>query len=331
MDVGQHPEYDLYHRDAALVAACRHAVDAWIEGGEVIYAAGGVRWTPDRARAFVGEIGSLFRRYNLVLWQSFDYCRRCGGGCCVRGASQVTVFDALALALLAQPFPELAARAGGGDCIYLGAQGCRWPAQWRPIKCWSFYCLGSGDWEIDATDARYAGITQALQDVVSEHLPHYLQGEERGGNAPLAQFLTDPIAFADALGAALFELFVAPFAAAHYLDAVQASVARAAGIGATQGPDLTSDEALSFIAAAVENLWQNPVADGAVSVEQLMGDLERLEWIVLQRPPGARSELQALSSRYGHDHVEKGTPAGNAPLAQQIAQMTWQLLGQFSS
>lgn len=288
MDVRSHSEFDLFHRDEALVATCRRAVERWREDGEAIVAGDGVSWTPQSARAFIEEVGALFRAYNLVLWQSFSYCRRCQGGCCVTGASQVTTFDALAMALLDAPFPELASRAAEGDCIYLGEQGCRWPQGWRPIKCWSFYCLGSGDWEIDAQDARYRRITEALQETVREKLPGYLQ--RRG--MPFHEFLTDPIAFAEALGLALYDIFVAPFAAEFGLAADKPrAVAKFALREAKQSPAIR--EARVFITGAVEALWQDPDAD-----EQFLADLESLEWILAQRPPHARETLAALADRY---------------------------------
>lgn len=299
MDVRHHSEYGLFHLDADLVATCRDAVGIWREDGEPLIAPDGVTWTPERARTFVQEVGALFKAYNLVLWQTFSYCRRCQGGCCVVGASQVTTFDALALALLDAPFPELAPRAAEGDCIYLGEQGCRWPQGWRPIKCWSFYCLGSGDWEIDAEDARYTRITEALQAVVQKRVPEFLQRKER----PLHEFLADPIAFADALGEALYDIFVAPFASGYGLTAEKAkAVPRLALREATQSPAI--HEARAFIADAVEALWQEPAAD-----EQFLADLETLEWILAQRPPDGGEAIETLCARYG-GHSEKGSEAG---------------------
>lgn len=293
MDVLRHPEYELYHRDADLVSVCRDAVSRWKEDGKPLVAGDGVAWTPQRARAFVEEVSALFKAYNLVLWQTFSYCRRCQGGCCVVGASQVATFDALALALLDEPFPELAPRAGEGDCIYLGAQGCRWPAAWRPIKCWSFYCLGSGDWEIDAEDARYARITEALRATVQEHLPGYLQKNE----APLHDFLADPIAFADALGEVLYAIFVAPFASRYGLAAEEPrTVAKFALRQAKGSPAI--HEARAFITEAVEMLWQDPVSGETAADEAFLADLESLEWILAQRPPHAKEALGVLSERY---------------------------------
>ena len=324
MNVQEHPEYELYQRDADLVAICRQAVGDWIASGEEIVAPDGVVWTPRRARAFVAGMGRLFQRYNFVLWQSFSYCRRCQGGCCVVGASQVTQFDALALALLEQPFPSLAPRAAASDCIYLGQEGCRWPTQWRPIKCASFYCLGSGDWELDAADARYAQITQALQEVVREHLPGYLQPGGYGAKEPLHNFLGDPIGFAEMLGAVLLEIFVGPFAASY--DAGLPLPAASGSLQSVVDAGSSSQEALSFIASAVETVWQTPSPVTAMSDAQFLADLERLEWIVMERPPGSGRELQTLLGEYGCKDVTAGDAGVRATLRGRMALTLEQLL-----
>lgn len=325
MDVRRHPEYDLYHRDAALVATCRRAMAAWKEDGEAILAPDGVTWTPHSARAFVEEVAELFQAYNLALWQTFSYCRSCRGGCCVTGASQVTTFDALALALLDEPFPHLAPRAAEGDCIYLGAQGCSWPQAWRPIKCWAFYCLGSGDWEIDAEDARYERITQRLQTIVQQRLPGYLQRRDVDSDAPLHQFLADPIAFAGALGAALYEIFVAPFASAYNLATDEQPLAAGESEILRRDELPATEQALAFIAGAVEELWQRPASAATATDDQLLEDLERLEWVLVQRPPHAQPTLQALSDCYAADN-ERAKDGGAGPLREQMAVILQKLL-----
>lgn len=316
MDSHKHPEFDRFERDRELVTTCRRAVRRWIDQGTTIRAADGVQWTPESARAFIEEIGRLFRQYNLVLWRTFSYCRRCQGGCCVVGASQVTVFDALALALLEEPFPELAPRAAEADCIYLGAQGCRWPQGWRPIKCWSFYCLGSGDWTLDAADERYKQITQALQGVVQRWLPGVVREAEKAGRPAHQRFLTDPIAFANALGATLFDLFVAPFSSAYGL-AVEPQPGPSAGdwhlsIGAS-----AVDAALAFVAGAVDTVYegsQDNADNGSDdAINAFMADLEYLEWLLVTRPPRMRDELETLQRRYARNAAEEGigSPLGN--------------------
>lgn len=293
-----HVEYEKYQADAALVASCRDAITRWRASGEAIVAPGGVSWMPETARAFVVAIGRLFKQYNMVLWQQFDYCRRCGGGCCVPGASSVTAFDALALALLEQPFPE-PGTAAARDCIYLGDLGCRWPQAWRPIKCWAFYCLGSGDWTLDAADARYAQITEALAAVVGEYLPQAIRARENEEGLALQQFLTDPIAFAEALGGILVALFVAPFAAHDGTLTLQPEIGSAAGIVTEEGADGAAQAALAFIARETERIWLALEGGEGATGESALDDLERLEWIILERPSGARQQLAQLLQRYG--------------------------------
>ena len=322
MDTRDHQEFGLFQRDKKLVTVCRRAISDWVADGKAIAAPDGVIWTPERARSFVEEMGRLFRQYNLVLWRTFSYCRRCQGGCCVVGASQVTVFDALALALLEAPFPELATRAAPGDCIYLGAKGCRWPQTWRPLKCWSFYCLGSGSWTLDAGDAHYRYITEALQDVVHRWLPGEMQRWEKKGRQPHEQFLADPIAFAEALGATLFQLFVAPFCAAYDLDPVSL------GRGRVEMQSLTStDSSLAFIARAVEEVWQGSVAVEDKDGAQMLADLEQLEWLLLARPAGMRRALQALGQRYSVDNPRNaGYLTGPDRLRSELSIMIDRLL-----
>jgi hypothetical protein len=242
-------------------------------------------------------MGRLFRKYNLVLWQTFSYCRRCQGGCCVAGASQVTVFDALALALLDEPFPDLPSRAAAEDCIYLGAQGCRWPQTWRPIKCWSVYCLGSGDWELDAADVRYQEITAALGDVVRRWLPGRLRTAEADGPSPYVAFLSDPISFAESIGATLFDLFVEPFAANYDLGGAHRGVQPYQAFGASLNPP--ADEAiLSFIAETGEALWEQSMGGDAAAADRLLADLEHLEWLLVNRPATMQEALHELAQRY---------------------------------
>ena len=325
MRVQEHAEFERYQRDAALVSSCRQAIAEWIKDGESIIAPDGVVWTPSRARELVGEIGGLFHQYNLVLWQSFSYCQQCRGGCCVAGASQVTAFDALALALLALPFPEVGPRAAAGDCIYLGSTGCRWPSQWRPVKCWAFYCLGSGDWELDAADVRYERITAALRAVLREYLPGFLRLSEHGNRDPLHTFLADPIGFAEELGSALSEIFVAPFSAVY--GPLDAQYPKSASNSAQREERrLARERALAFIARAVEQLWQEPTS----GQDQFLDDLERLEWIVLQSPPDAREALRGLLQRYSEDADGRGDVSYDEPsLQKQMALTLSRLLQDF--
>lgn len=298
MELERHPEYAVYRRDRELVEGCRRAVATWQASGEPLLS-DGRRWTVADAREFVREIVALFQAYNRTLWQQFSYCRSCRGGCCEVGASEVTLFDAIALALLELSLPQRPARLAQGEraCIYLTPQGCSWPAQWRPLKCWAFYCLGSGDWQLDAADARYAQITAALQEVVRSNLPALLRRYEAAGHDPLHTFLVDPIGFADVLGAALYDLFVAPFLDRH---PALAPFAYDAGDGRARAEN-DRDATLLFLAEAAAQAWDAPPpapAGMAVSAGRLLADLEALQWIVAGKPESGPQEVAEMIRRY---------------------------------
>jgi hypothetical protein len=280
-----------------LAARCRAAVTAWRRDGTALPGPDGALWTPDDALALVEAMVSLFRAYNRVLWAQFPYCRQCRGGCCVVGASRVTAFDAIALALLGEEVPARPARLAlaEGDCIYLTAQGCSWPAAWRPLKCATFYCLGSGAWELDASDARYLEITRALQEVVAPRLPGVLAAYEAEQGVALAETLFDPLAFARHVGEALYASFVQPFAD-HYPEAVALAET-------PQAVAIAGDEAqLAEIAALAAAAWEappDPPPGSDLSAAQLLADLELLEWVVLSGEAAAQQEtLQRLAQRY---------------------------------
>lgn len=279
MEIGEHVEYGLYLGDGALVRACGTAVTSWrAEGGVVETAVG--PWTMAQARHFFLELQEMFQAYNRVLWQAFPYCRACGGGCCVVGASDMRLLDGLALALLDEPFPTLPAQATNrpGVCIYLVNNRCAWPGAWRPLKCAAFYCLGSGQWDLDARDERYGRITRRLEGVLDDYLPEAL----RPYAAILREALPDPIAFADTLDTAVDEVFT------------EAVVARFPDL--RPPPEQPADpaaEILEQIAALTEQVWQMP-GDTA----QYLADLEMLEWIMLGRPENGAELLAEMDGRY---------------------------------
>jgi len=166
MELKQHPEHDLYREHRQQMEDYRRAVTAWLAG--------------DRARAQVESLFSglipLLQTYNRILWQHFPYCSQCLGGCCVAGATDLKPIDYVALAFLNEALPTRPERTGldARACIYLTPQGCSWPTRWRPLKCAFFYCLGSGAIAVDASDARYAEITEALQAAIAPGLARLL-------------------------------------------------------------------------------------------------------------------------------------------------------------
>ncbi len=279
MEIGEHREYDLYLRDGALARGCGTAVTRWQAEGGVVETAVGPR-TIEQAGQFAAALQTLFQAYNRVLWQAFPYCRECGGGCCVVGASDMRLLDGVALALLDEPFPALPAQVTNrpGICIYLVDNRCAWPAAWRPLKCAAFYCLGSGQWELDARDERYGRITRQLAGVLDEYLPEVL----RPYAADLRETLPDPITFANVLDTAVDKIFT------------QALVARFPDLrpAAEQSTDSAAD-ILAQIAALTEQIWQMPG-----DTTQYLADLEMLEWIALGRPENGAELLMEMDGRY---------------------------------
>ena len=279
MEIGDHVEYGLYLGDGVLARACGTAVTRWrAEGGVVETAVG--PWTMVQARHFFLALQAMFQAYNRVLWQAFPYCRACGGGCCVVGASDMRLLDGAALALLDESFPALPAQATNrpGICIYLVDNRCAWPEGWRPLKCAAFYCLGSGQWELDARDERYGRITHQLEGVLDDCLPEALRPYAAG----LREALPDPIAFADVLDTAVGEIFTQAFIT-RFPDLVPAA----------ERQTNPAAEILAQIAALTEQVWQMPG-----DTTQYLADLEMLEWIVLGRPENGHELLAEMDGRY---------------------------------
>jgi hypothetical protein len=263
----------------------------------------GLRWRYADAQAFVNGLAHLFHVYNAVLWQHFSYCPSCGGQCCVNDASDVRLFDLLALALLGQAPPALPVdhTAGKRACIYLVNTRCAWPDSWRTIKCWSFYCLGSGPWPPDVNlGALYQAVTAQLEQVVEQWLPAPLRRYEAVEAISLAAYLEDPVEFAHQLHSAITAIFVEPFCARYPIDD--------ALLRPTRTPNLFLDEEeagnhelLRFLGEALEEantLRDNLPEQRELTTEQLMTDLETLVWIVEERPTQALALLQEMRHRY---------------------------------
>jgi hypothetical protein len=315
VDRHQHPEAALYDRHQQVWPLPYQAVQQWRADNILLPVAEyGVTWTVAGAETFVRQLASLFQAYNRVLWENFPYCRDCGGQCCVVDASDVRPFDLLAIALLGEVPPHVPAQisAGSRTCIYLthdgGAPHCSWPAGWRTIKCWSFYCLGSGPWPASANlNMLQRAVTTALHTVVETMLPEPLRRYEQITRTCLSDHLEDPVDFANALHGALDALFVAPFCQ-HYPLAAQPALAET-------GPRvanlfLLEEEVAEFISTAMITLEETASNEQSTLDAQLWTDLELLAWLVESRPPNARTQLQSLAQRY--------TYPDSAPLGRQL-------------
>jgi len=306
MKLEQHPEYIQSLRDRELVERCKRAVEAWkAEGLALEVPAYGLTWTPASATDLMHELEALFCAYNWVLWEQFPYCPACGGQCCVNEASHVGPFDGVALALLGSSLPDLPPNLPATDraCIYLAGCACTLPAEWRTIKCWSFFCLG-GLWARSTTGSdavplgeRYHDLTAALKAVVQSHLPEALRRYEQVSEDSLLDHLHDPADFAAALDDALWEILVGPLHARYPLldeDVIE-------GQTALNGEDALAEELLAFVAEALEQVLVDPppVPEGLdVTPAQLLEDLEALEWIVVGRPTHRAQLLQEMVTRY---------------------------------
>jgi hypothetical protein len=320
----QHPEAALYERHQAAWPLPHQAVAQWrADGLPIVVADYGLSWTVGAAENFVGELVQLFQVYNQVLWERFSYCRECGGQCCVVDASDVRLFDLLALALSAETPPALPAQISAGHraCIYLvrddgGVPHCSWPAQWRTIKCWSFYCLGSGPWPAAADPNQlHRELAAALYVVVEQWLPTPLRRYEQITQTRLTDRIEDPVDFANGFHKALNAIFVEPFCRVYPL-ADQGSL----GAANSQVANLflLEEEVGEFITNAMSTLAESPVDSPATVDEQLWSDLELLAWLVETRPPNVRAQLQLLAQRYGYPD--------SSPLARQLRAQLVRLL-----
>ncbi|KAA3656173.1 MAG: hypothetical protein DWQ04_31860 [Chloroflexi bacterium] len=278
MNLLKHPEYKKYLADRELVDAVRAALVAWMDGNE---AAG------DGLKTAVSHLTTLFQKYNQVMWQAYPFCRMCLGGCCVVGASEVTPIDVAALTVLGHDLPVLPEQTHHDEraCVYLGEQGCTWPADWRPLKCMTFFSLGSGDWQLESADEDYGRLTQALQAIFEKYLPTIL-GED---HAIDVRTLVDPIQFAPMLSRALADVYLPEgmggengyFGGAQYRR-----------LPTTDADPISS--ALMFIAEVIEQIVENPNKDD----DTLLADLEQFEWILTGQPSKLKGMLGVLNGRY---------------------------------
>lgn len=305
MELREHPEHGLYQEHRQQMENYRRAVTAWLAG--------------DRARAQVESLLSglipLLQTYNRVLWEHFPYCSQCLGGCCVVGATDLKPIDYVALVFLEEDIPTRPERTGLDEhaCIYLTPQGCSWPARWRPLKCALFYCLGSGAIAVDASDARYAEITDALQAAIAPRLGRLLPDDA----ASLLALLPDPVAFADALSAALDRQYLSEL-----YEAFPGLRPQPVAAPAAEADPATS--ALDFIATATEQLWSAPPPPppgSNLTADQFLSDLETLAWILEGRPGNPLSFLAEMRPRYPEPVREETIPTLWQQMAYQLDQL----------
>ena len=312
MKLTQHSEYQhVYISNGETALRCQEAVATWKVNNDIINVPDyTLQWTYESAQAFVQKLSQLFQAYNQVLWNTFHYCRQCGGQCCVVDASNVRAFDLLAIALLNLQAPVLPENvtARERECIYLLNHRCAWPQAWRTIKCWSFYCLGVGPRKPnDSIGKLYTAITKELQHVVRNRLPDQLLQYERVRGILLTDYLDDPVRFSDELHVALTEIFVEP------LNKLYPIVDKQKSQGSLHnGPEHISDDVLLTIAEIAEQVCEYPLTvlkELNISPEEVLADLESLQWILEGHPSNRKQILQDMFARYTSISVTNGTEA----------------------
>ena len=317
MKLTQHSEYQrVYIANEEAFHRCQHAIAQWrTQRDSIAVPAYGLIWTYEYAQVFVHELSALFQEYNRILWSGFHYCRQCGGQCCVVDASNVQPFDLLAIALLDRSAPALPENisTSGRQCIYLVNRQCSWPAEWRTIKCWSFYCLGPGPWQPGASISELRGaITRELQQLVRTRLPLPLQRYEAIQGITLADSLDDPVAFSETLHTAISAIFVAPLSESYPIIDPQLN-----NNNDNTPPELRDtlttnllldDQVAVFIAETVEEVCETPPSvptELSISVEQLLQDLETLQWITEGHPSHEALLLQEMYHHYANAPAPK--------------------------
>jgi hypothetical protein len=304
MDQPQHPGYPGYCQAVKMYAGWRAGLAAWrIAGKPVVVSRWGLSWTPESARQLVEALSLMFQAYNRVLWEQYAYCPGCLGQCCRAHAEHVGQLDLAALALLGLPLPDVTgSHPARRQCFYLAPTGCAWPERWRPVKCWAFYCLGPGGWELaDPADQNYGAITASLESLVRQLFPPaLLPGALSSGEHP-ADHLGNPLEFAERLENVFWDCFGEDFST-QYLSAPP--VPRP-----DQPAYLLVDESAGNPDAAVLALrlvaettgWieaRSGQEAGELQVEQVLTDLESLDWAARAGPASASAALKALEQRY---------------------------------
>jgi hypothetical protein len=304
MNTPEHSEYASYLKERSNFNLFQQAIDAWIDSGEVLLVeAYSFAWSYNEAKDLTRSLSQMMQAYNCVLYEQLPYCAPCGGRCCGVGAVHVSRFDLLALALLDLQYPDLSNRTqiSARDCIYQTFAGCSWPAEWRTMKCWLFYCLGDGDWNLtDAVDKRYQEVARNLEPVVAELLPAPVRRYGEENKIHFDTNLCDPLKFAHQLESALDDILAIPLLEQYgYRVSQQIGEYKVGEVG-NEGihlEALLAEERISrLIAEIVDQLEIRPEID--LDKDQIFADLERIEWIGLGKPHKALDLLEQMKTRY---------------------------------
>ena len=304
MNPPEHSEYASYLKERSNFNLYQQAIDAWIDSGEALLVeAYSFHWSYSEAKDLAQSLSQMMQAYNCVLYEQLPYCAPCGGRCCGVGAVHVSRFDLLALALLALQYPDLSDRfqISARDCIYQTFAGCSWPAEWRTMKCWLFYCLGGGDWNLaDAVDSRYQEVARNLEPVVAELLPAPIRHYAEEKKIHFDTNLCDPLKFAYLLESALNDILAKPLLEQYGYRVPQQIWKYKNGEVGNEGINLEAllaDERISrLIAEILEELEIRPEID--LDTDQILADLEQIEWIALGKPRKSLDFFEQLKTQY---------------------------------
>jgi hypothetical protein len=311
MKLQEHSEYPYYLQGRSNFKLYQQTIKDWVESEELILVETySLNWSYSEAKNLARSLSQMLQTYNQVLYQRLPYCAPCGGRCCGVGAVHVSRFDLLALALLDLRYPVLLDRTqiSARDCIYQTFTGCAWPAEWRTMKCWLFYCLGGGDWNLaDAVDKRYQEVARNLEPVVAELLPAPIRCYGEENKIHFDTDLCDPLLFAHQLETALDNILVKPLFEQRGYRVPQQDGEYINGKAENEGihlEALLAEERISrLIAEIAEQLEIRPEID--LETDQILADLERLEWIALGKPENDLDLLEQMERRYGKSNKGK--------------------------
>jgi hypothetical protein len=177
------------------------------------------------------------------------------------------------------------------------------------MKCWLFYCLGSGDWDLsDAVDKRYQEVARNLEPVLVELLPEPLRRYEQINDLRFATYLRDPLTFAYKMETALDNILATPL-----FELYGHQVSQRLGESMEEGVE---NKGINLEALLVEEGISRVITEIMAQIEfrteidigtdQILADLERLEWIALGRPSNGIELLEEMETRYcGTNKVEE--------------------------
>lgn len=309
MKLSRHPENQYYLNNLASYYRCQNSIADWKSNSDLIVVKEYCQtWNYADFQRLVENIAQMMVEYNKILWAEFPYCRICNGGCCLVNAAQVSHFDLLALAVLEHQLPAL-----NGDiwvternCIYLGSEGCSWPANWRTLKCWLFYCLGAEVLNMaESPDSKYEEVTSRLSKAVNQFLPQSLLTYQSISGLQLTDYLVDPLCFFEELDRAINKVIVFPLDKKFPFikDLHPHHLGNERGLK-TKDDSMNlplDDDIFPYITNAIDYLHELSLSNPAQSqgiIDQMLTDLENLEWILLENPQNSLERIADIQTHF---------------------------------